>query len=186
MSGQVEGQIHVYTGDGKGKTTASVGLIVRAAGAGLNAAFIQFDKGFEADDFYSERQVLRTLKTVDVQPTGKIRMMPTGQFRFTNSPPDFEEAQRGLKIAQEALVSGKYQLVVCDEILSCLMTKLVKEEEVLALLDAYDAAGRKCDVVLTGRTLPESIKARADLVTEMKMVKHYFNKGLPARKGIEF
>src|SRR5437868_14385401 len=93
-----QGQIHIYTGDGKGKTTAAVGLSVRAAASGLKVAFIQFDKGSEAEDFYSERKVLRQLENVDVQPTGKIRMMPNGQFRFANSPPDFEEATRGLKI----------------------------------------------------------------------------------------
>jgi cob(I)alamin adenosyltransferase len=181
-----QGQIHVYTGDGKGKTTASVGLIVRASGAGFESVFLQFDKGSEAEDFYCERKILRTLKNVHVEPTGKIRMMPNGQFRFTNSPPDFEEAKRGLKLANEFITSNKYQLIVLDEILSSIMTKLVTEQDVLDLLDAYEASGRNFDLVLTGRALPESIKVRADLVTEMKMLKHYFTKGLPARKGIEF
>lgn len=181
-----QGQIQIYTGDGKGKTTCAVGLIVRAAGAGLRAAFIQFDKGSEAEDFYSERKILRTLPQVDVHATGKIRMMPSGQFRFTNSPPDFEEAKRGLELAENLIKEKRHQLIVCDEILSCLLTGLLKEEEVLGLLDTYESMGRVCELVLTGRSLPERIKERADLVTEMKMVKHYFNKGLPARKGIEF
>jgi cob(I)alamin adenosyltransferase len=180
------GQVHVYTGDGKGKTTASIGLMVRAAGADLKVAFIQVDKGSEAEDFYSERKILKTLKQIDVQPTGKIRMMPNGQFRFANSPPDFEEAKRGLGIAVEAVKSQKYDLIVCDEILSCLLTTLLKEEDVVHLLDEHEKAGRSSDLVLTGRSLPEKIKDRADLVSEIKMVKHYFNKGLPARKGIEF
>ncbi len=182
----MQGQIHVYTGDGKGKTTAAVGLTVRAAGAGLKVAFIQFDKGSEAEDFYSERNVLRTLPTVSVQPTGKIRMMPTGQFRFSNSPPDFEEAKRGLELAKKAVSDVTNNLVICDEILSCILTKLLKEKDVLDLLEVYENSGRKCDLVLTGRTLPESVKDKSDLVSEMKMIKHYFNKGLPARKGIEF
>lgn len=179
------GQIHVYTGDGKGKTTAAIGLSIRAAGAGLKVAFLQFDKGFEKEDFYSERRILKSLKEIDLQITGKIRMMPNGQFRFSNSPPDFEEAQKGLKLAKKA-VSGSYDLVICDEILSCLLTKLISEEEVLSLIAEYEKAGRPCDLVMTGRSLPERIKEKADLVSEMTMVKHYFNKGLPARKGIEF
>jgi cob(I)alamin adenosyltransferase len=181
-----QGQIHIYTGDGKGKTTAAVGLAVRAAGAGLKVEFLQFDKGSEAEDFYSERKVLRGLPNVDVQPTGKIRMMPSGQFRFANSPPDFAEAKRGLELAAKAIESGKYQLIICDEILSCILTTLVKESDVLDLIDVFEKSGRKADLVLTGRSLPESIKSKADLVTEMKLIKHYFNKGLPARKGIEF
>ncbi len=124
------GQIQVYTGDGKGKTTASIGLTVRAAGAGHQVAFIQFDKGSEAEDFYSERNILRKLPNVTVEPTGKIRMMPNGQFRFSNSPPDFEEAKRGLKVATLAIAGGKYNLIVCDEILSCIMTSLVSEQDV--------------------------------------------------------
>ena len=181
-----QGQIQIYTGDGKGKTTAAVGLCVRAAGAGLKVAFIQFDKGSDGEDFYSERKILRTLPNVSVQPTGKIRMMPNGQFRFSNSPPDFDEAKKGLAQALEAVSSLKYNVVICDEVLSCLLTKLLEEEDVLNLIGAFEKAGRSCDLILTGRSLPTAIKEKADLVTEMKMVKHYFNKGLPARKGIEF
>jgi cob(I)alamin adenosyltransferase len=181
-----EGQIHVYTGDGKGKTTASVGLLIRGAGAGLKGAFLQFDKGSEGEDFYYERKIMRDTAHIDVYPTGKIRMMPDGHFRFTNSPPDFEEAQRGLKLAKSIISEKKYDIIVLDEILSSIMTKLIQEKEVLDLLDTYESADRHGDLILTGRALPESIKVRADLVTEMKMIKHYFVKGLPARKGIEF
>jgi cob(I)alamin adenosyltransferase len=182
----MDGQLQIYTGDGKGKTTSAVGLTVRAAGAGLRVAFIQFDKGSEAEDFYSERKVLRKLPEVEVIPTGKIRMMPNGQFRFTNSPPDFAEAKRGLSLAIEAVSSKKYALVICDEILSCLLTTLLVEADVLSLISTFEKTEKTCDLVMTGRSLPEAIKEKADLVSEMKMVKHYFNKGLPARKGIEF
>ncbi len=181
-----QGQLHVYTGDGKGKTTAAIGLAIRAAGAGLKVAFIQFDKGSEGEDFYSERKVLKTISPITLIVTGKIRMMPSGQFRFSNSPPDFSEATRGLSEAIEAVKSGKYNLIICDEILSCLLTSLLKEGDVLSLIETFEKSGKKCDLVLTGRSLPEAIKQKADLVSEMKMVKHYFNKGLPARKGIEF
>lgn len=181
-----KGQIHIYTGDGKGKTTAATGLCVRAAGAGLPVAFIQFDKGHAGDDFYSERNVLKTLPSVNLQPTGMIRMMPNGQFRFSNSPPDFEEAKRGLQIAISCVKDPKYKLVICDEILSCLLTKLLTEDHVIELLNTYESAGRNCELVLTGRSLPDAIKDRADLVTEMKLIKHYFTKGVPARRGIEY
>jgi cob(I)alamin adenosyltransferase len=179
-------QVQVYTGDGKGKTTAAVGLAVRAAGSGVPVTFVQFDKGNEADDFYSERKILRQIDLIDLKPTGKIRMMPNGQFRFTNSPPDFEEAKRGIEIVRSAISAKKSKLVVCDEILSCLLTGLLQEQDVLGVLDLYEKEGRPCELLFTGRSLPETIKSRADLVTEMKMLKHYFNKGLPARKGVEF
>lgn len=180
------GQIQVYTGDGKGKTTAAIGLCVRAAGAGFKVAFIQFDKGSDGEDFYSERKILTKIPQIEVLPTGKIRMMPNGQFRFNNSPGDFTEAQRGLDLARASVKNAKYDVIVCDEILSCLLTGLLKEAEVLGLIDDYRGGGAKADLLLTGRTLPDAIKDKADLVTEMKMIKHYFNKGLPARKGIEF
>ncbi|MBK9293790.1 MAG: cob(I)yrinic acid a,c-diamide adenosyltransferase [Oligoflexia bacterium] len=181
-----QGQLQIYTGDGKGKTTCAIGLCIRAAAAGLKVAFIQFDKGSEENDFYSERKILRSIKEIEVIVTGKIRMMPNGQFRFANSPPDFEEAKRGLEIAKKAIKENKYQLVVCDEILSCILTSLLKEQDVLDLIRAFEEGLKSCELVLTGRGLTEAIKEKADLVTEMKMIKHYFNKGLPARKGIEF
>ena len=183
---QEQGQLQIYTGDGKGKTTAAIGLSVRAAGAGLKVAFVQFDKGSEGEDFYSERKVFSKIPEIELHATGKIRMMPNGQFRFSNSPPDFSEAKRGLDLSMDLVRSKKYMVIVCDEILSCLLTKLLTEEDVLKLIDAYEQNEKHGDLVLTGRTLPEVIKNKADLVTEMKMVKHYFNKGLPARKGIEF
>ena len=181
-----QGQLQIYTGDGKGKTTAAIGLCIRAAGAGLRAAFLQFDKGSDGEDFYSEREMLRKIPEIEVLPTGKIRMMPNGQFRFNNSPNDFTEAKRGLDLALQSVRSQKFQLIVCDEILSCLLTTLLNEGEVLSLIKIFEETGKTCDLVLTGRTLPEAIKDKADLVTEMKMIKHYFNKGMPARKGIEF
>ena len=124
--------------------------MIRAAGADLKVCFIQFDKGSEAEDFYSERKILRKLSQIEVVPTGKIRMMPDGQFRFKNSPPDFEEAKRGLSLAREALASKKYNLIVCDEILSCILTTLLSEADVLSVIDAFERAGRTCDLVLTG------------------------------------
>ena len=87
-------------------------------------------------------------------------MMPNGQFRFNNSPSDFAEAKKGLEVAREAIASQKYKLIICDEILSCILTKLVSEEDVLELLKAYEDSGREADLVLTGRSLPEYRKLR--------------------------
>jgi len=179
------GQLQMYIGDGKGKTTAAIGLTVRAAGAGFNVAFIQFDKGFDKEEFYSERNILRSIPNIHVQPTGMIRMMPDGNFRFKNIPEDFEEAKRGLKLAEDAITSGRYQLVICDEILSSIMTKLISRENVERLIEIFRKQ-KGMDLVFTGRATMQSLLDKADLVTEMKKVKHYFDQGRPARKGIEF
>ncbi len=96
-----------------------------------------------------------------------------------------KEAQRGLQLAREALTGG-YGLVVLDEILSLVMTALASKEEILALLDAYEAAGRPYELVLTGHQVWPELLAKVDLVTEMKKLKHYFDQQVPARKGIEF
>lgn len=180
-------KLQVYTGDGKGKTTACVGLAVRAVGAGHRVAFIQFDKGFDGEnEHYSERKVLRTLPAITLEPTGCERMMPDGRFRFGVQPQDRAEAERGLALAREAVISSAYDLVILDEVLSAQQYHLLKEGEVLALLNAWEEAGRPCELVLSGRTKLQSFLDRADLVTEMKKVKHYFDDGLPARLGIEF
>lgn len=181
------GFIHVYYGGGKGKTTSAIGLAVRAAGAGRRVAFIQFDKGHDAErgEHYAERAILRQVGAIDLQPTGCERIRSDGSFRFGVEPEDRAEAERALGLAREAL-SGGYDLVVLDEALAALAYKLVEERELLELLEAHEAAGRPCELVLTGHKLPEAIKERADLVTHMRKVKHYFDKGVPARLGIEF
>lgn len=179
------GKVQMYIGDGKGKTTAAIGLSVRAAGAGFKVAFIQFDKGFDKEEFYSERNILRSISNIHVMPTGMIRMMPDGNFRFKNIPEDFEEAKRGLQLALDAIKSGNYQLVVCDEILSSVLTKLVTKEDVENLIAEFRKT-KGMDLVLTGRAMAPSLLEKADLITEMKKVKHYFDAGAPARKGIEF
>lgn len=181
------GKIQIYTGEGKGKTTAALGLLLRFLGLGGKACLIQFDKGFkEGQSFYSERKILEGLPGLDLKPCGLARFDPkTESFRFKNIPGDFEEAQRGLKLAHEALHGG-YGLLVLDEILSLVLTDLVKPAEIEQLLSAYEMAGRPCELVLTGHRIWPDLLDKADLVTEMRKVKHYFDKGLKARPGIEF
>ncbi len=181
------GKLHVYTGDGKGKTTSCIGLAVRAVGAGKRVIIIQFDKGFDGkNEHYSERKVLRTLGGLRLEPTGLERIKPDGTFRFGVLPGDVEEATRGLGLAARAAASAEFDLVILDEILSAQQYHLISENDLLNVIERWEAAGRPCELVLSGRTRLKSVVERADLVTEMKKVKHYFDQGLEAREGIEF
>lgn len=179
-------KLQVYTGNGKGKTTCAVGLMIRALGAGLKVAFVQFDKGYHGEEHYAERHILRKLEGIDLFPTGCERMTPGGKFRFGVLPEDLAEARRGLEIVHDLIAHPRHQLVVLDEILSAIPYHLLKEEQVLEVLDRYEAAGRPFELVITGRKASEAIIGRADLVTEMRPVKHYFDAGLMARPGIEY
>ena len=180
------GYLHVYTGNGKGKTTSAVGLTVRAVGAGYRVAFIQFDKGFEGhNEHYHERVVLRALPQVDLYFYGMERVMPDGKFRFHNEQGDIDQAAAGLAKARELVAAGHHFLVVCDEAITCVMTKLYGEDDLMDLVRVFRESG-KCELVLTGRgAFPRLIEA-ADLVSEVTLVKHYFYEGVLARKGIEF
>ena len=187
MSAPDRHQLHVYTGDGKGKTTSCVGLAVRAVGAGHRVVFIQFDKGYDGqNEHYSERKVLRTLAGLRLEPTGRERIQPDGTFRFGVLPGDREEAQRGLALARAAVASSEVHLVILDEVLSAQQYHLITEADLLALLEAWRDAGRPCELVLSGRTRLSSVLDQADLVTEMRKVRHYFDAGVPAREGIEY
>ncbi|MCX7018902.1 MAG: cob(I)yrinic acid a,c-diamide adenosyltransferase [Candidatus Sumerlaeota bacterium] len=180
------GCLHVYTGNGKGKTTAAVGLAVRAAGAGRRVAFCQFDKGFEGGcEHYNERASLRALPLIDLFVFGVERLMPDGKYRFNNLPDDFAQARAGLEKAKELVRGGGYFLVVCDEAVACVMTKLYTEDDLLELARVFRAEG-KCDLVLTGRGASPRLIEAADLVTDMTLVKHYFYTGVAAREGIEY
>ncbi len=180
------GYLHVYTGNGKGKTTAALGLAIRAAGAGERVAIVQFDKGYEGrNEHYHERAILRTIPQIELFFFGLERMMPDGRFRFANEPGDFEQARAALEKAKELVAGGRYFLVVCDEAITCVSTQLLAPRELMELVDVYDAH-RSCDLLLTGRgAFPELIE-RADLVSEVQLVKHYFYQGVPARRGIEY
>jgi cob(I)alamin adenosyltransferase len=178
------GMVHVYTGDGKGKTTCAVGLAARASGAGLRALVLQFDKGFSKGDHYSERTSLRALPGVEVIGTGAERMMPNGRFRFRNIGEDLSEARRGLELAQEAIRGDEWDLIILDELVTCVQTSLLGEEDVDLLLDLHHM-GSRAELILTGRGAWSGLIEKADLVTELKMVKHYFEKGIRLRRGID-
>jgi cob(I)alamin adenosyltransferase len=180
-------RLHIYTGDGKGKTTACAGLAVRAIGAGHRAAFIQFDKGYDGNnEHYAERFVLRMLPKLALIPTGCERMRPDGTFRFSNEPADYAEAARGLAAAKQAALSTDFDLVVLDEAVTAAgLTGLIKEADLLALIAQWRKSGR-CELVLSGRGLTPALAEAADLISEMKKVKHYFDDGQKARRGIEY
>jgi cob(I)alamin adenosyltransferase len=176
----VLGQIHVYTGNGKGKTTAALGLAIRAAGAGKKVGIVYFDKGGPR---YSERTILKQLApTIDFWVTGLVRFKPGKPFRFGVTAGDKAEVVKGIDIVR-GLFKKKFDLVIMDEINTCAGLKMVPETTVMKLLDTKP---RHCELIMTGRSCPRSFIDRADLVTEMKLVKHYFYKGIPARQGIEF
>ncbi len=179
--------LHVYTGDGKGKTTAGLGLAVRAAAAGLPVAYVYFDKGFDGEnEHYSERKLLRTLPGVTLFPTGRERIMQNGRFRFGVLPEDRAEAERALALCHEALRSGKYRLIIMDEICSAYTYKMIQLAELLSVVETYRQVGGDVEAVMTGRGAPAELIAAADLVTEMRQVKHYYETGVMAREGIDY
>ncbi len=149
-------------------------------------AFCQFDKGFEGtNEHYHERFILRLLPEIDLHFFGMERMMPDGKFRFANTPEDIDQARKGLERARQLICAGEHQLVVLDEAITCVLTKLITEDDLLDLVAEFRSHG-KCDLVLSGRgAFPRLIEA-ADLVSDVTLVKHYFYQGVEARKGIEY
>jgi cob(I)alamin adenosyltransferase len=170
------GLVQVYTGNGKGKTSAAFGLAVRAIGRGLKVYIIQFIKGgFD----YGELHIIAKLPNLTLKAFGR------GKFVTTKPPEkeDVELAQEALQLAKEVVQNGKYDIVILDEINVALNLKLIRLEEVMKLLKSKP---RNVELVLTGRNVPDEVIEAADLVTEMKEVKHPFNRGFQARKGIEY
>jgi len=168
--------LQIYTGNGKGKTTAAVGQAIRAAGHGLKTCIVMFMKDFP----YGELQTLQKLnRWITVEQFGNDR------FVFQKRPPneaEIEEARTGLKRAREVMLSGEYDMVVLDEVCVTTYFGLLTAEEVLPLLEEKP---EKVELVLTGRYCPKEWIERADLVTRMDEVKHYYQQGVIARKGFE-
>ncbi len=183
-------QIHLYYGYGKGKTTAAVGLSTRMLGAGKSVAIVEFDKGFDqTKEHYYERRIFFKLKElgypIDVYSTGCERMNEDGTFRFKNAEEDFEEAKRALGIVKDLIENGKQDLLVLDEFVAAVNYHLIKDTDLFEMIDLYNK-NRTFELVMTGHKLFEGLEERVDLITEMRKVKHYFDKGIQARKGIEY
>ena len=182
----MENRLHLYYGYGKGKTTAALGLILRILGSGRKAALVQFDKGYDGvNEHYSERKILRGFPGLSLFPFGKERVLGPGAFRFKNEPGDFEEAQAALVKSRELIAKGGQDLLVLDELLAAVMCKLITRAQVMELLDLYNES-RRCELVITGHQVWPELVEKADLVTEMKKEKHYFDEKMPSKEGIEF
>lgn len=168
-----KGLVQVYTGNGKGKTTAALGLAMRATGAGINVYIGQFIKGRQ----YSEIKAFGKIRNIIIEQYGRgcfIKRNPTKK--------DIECAEKGLALAKKNILSKKYGLVVLDEINIALELGLLKINDVKSLLKDKPS---NIEIVLTGRYAPKTLIKFADLVTEMKEIKHPYQKGVKARKGIE-
>ncbi len=166
--------IHIYTGDGKGKTTASLGLAIRAAGAGKKVYIAQFIKGRAC----SELNVLKKIKNIKIEQFGKgcfIKKKPKSE--------DIEAAAAGLKIIKNLVEKAKFDVIVLDEINVAMSLKLLDCQDVLKILKS---ASPKIELILTGRGAPREILKCADLISHIKEIKHYFKTGLKARAGIEY
>ncbi len=171
----MKGYIQVYTGDGKGKTTAALGLAVRAVGAGKKVFFAQFVKG----RIYSEIEAVHKYL-----PDITVRQYGLDCFIFHNpTQQDVDAARKGFKEVSAIIQSGEYEVVVLDEANIALFYHLFTAEELVGVLQSKPD---NVEIIITGRYAPAEIIHIADLVTEMKEVKHYYQKGIEARKGIEF
>ena len=176
-----KGLVLVHTGEGKGKTTAAIGLAVRAWGDGFRILILQFIKGSWK---YGELSTLKALAEID----GRIEIRPTG-IGFTRNASSEEmavhreKAQTALQEALTEMTSGQWDMIILDEINYALKFGLLEEQEVLELLSQKPT---DLHLVLTGRNALPAIIDCADLVTEMRLIKHPFQKGIRAQKGIEF
>ena len=170
-----QGYLQIYTGNGKGKTTAAMGLALRAAGAGLQVYIGQFVKDMK----YSEVRLME-----QVLPQITIELLSKGCF--IDRPPeegDRQAAQEGLDHVAQLMKSGQYDVMILDEISIAIVCGLIPEENVLALIERRP---QEMELVLTGRYMPSSLMEKADLITEMQEVRHYYTEqGVLARDGIE-
>jgi len=166
--------VQVYTGDGKGKTSAALGLALRASGHGMRTYIGQFMKG----QHYGELEALRDHPLITIEQYGDVRCI----HREEVTSEHVKQARRGLERAREAMLSDQYDLLVLDEVNVAIWFGLLAVEEVLAFLDQRP---NHVEVILTGRRAPQELIERADLVTEMQAVKHYYQQGVVARRGIE-
>ena len=168
-----QGYVHVYTGDGKGKTTAALGLALRAAGAGLRVYIAQFAKGRTCSELTA---LQRFDDLITIQQFGRPTLITTP------APEDIAAAQTGLTHARTALTSGPYQLVILDEANIAVHFNLFSVDDLLALIADKP---KDVELVITGRRAHPRVIDRADLVTEMQPIKHYHDQGVPARPGID-
>jgi cob(I)alamin adenosyltransferase len=171
-----KGRVQIYTGSGKGKTTAALGLALRAAGHHMKVLMIQFLKGGIA---YGEIESAKKLRPY-------LKIVPMGRECFVNKkkpdPEDLRWARKGWNLAQKAVHSRKYRIVILDEINVAVSYGLILRRELISLMERKP---EDVELVLTGRYAHPEVIRRADLVTEMKEKKHYYKRGIESRGGIE-
>ncbi len=172
-----DGLLQVYTGDGKGKTTAAFGLAFRAYGRGFKVAVVQFMKTW----ITGEVQLAETLENFHVK-----RIDTSPKFTWEMNEAELEELRleirKGFEYVRNLVKENKYDLLVLDEINHIIIKEFVSKEEILEFIDSKPDT---LEIVMTGRNAPDWLMEKADLVTEMKCIKHPFEKGIPARVGIE-
>jgi len=171
-----KGLVLLYTGNGKGKTTAALGLALRAVGHGQKVFMIQFMKGSSK---YGEIQASKYLPNFTIVQKGRDTFVKKGN----PDPIDIELAKEGLNLAKEILQKGEHDLVILDEINVAVDFGLLKEEDVLGLIPLKR---QNTTLVLTGRYASEKLISIADMVSEVEEIKHHYKKGIPAQEGIEF
>jgi cob(I)alamin adenosyltransferase len=172
-----QGHIQVYTGNCKGKTTAALGQAFRAMGHGFKTYIGQFIKNHPYGEIQASKMVSDFIT---------LEQYGLGCFIRTDravTDEDISAARKGLAHAREVMLSGEYNIVVLDEVLTSCHLKLVSVEDILEFISQRPA---HIELILTGRYAPQEIMDAADLVTEMKEIKHYYSKGIPARVGIEY
>ena len=169
-----KGLVHIYTGDGKGKTTAAIGLSIRAAGTGNRVLFAQFLKGADTGE-------LEPLKAAGI----KILRTDVKKFVPYMTSAEVDDCKKQQHDCLEAIseIIGDYDLVVLDEVIGAVCMRVIEQKRLVRLICEKPP---KTELVLTGRDAPESLIALADYVSEIRCVKHPYNKGIKARRGIEY
>lgn len=176
MSKLKKGYIQVYTGNGKGKTTAAIGQAVRSAGFGLKCYMLQFMKDFP----YNEKTSLKRLEDLIT-----IKQICKDDWVFRKELPPEEEKQKALTAlleAKELMLKKEYDLIILDEVCVSIYFGLLEKEDVI---DFVNVKPETVELILTGRYCPEELIEKADLVTDMKEVKHYYRQGVISRRGID-
>lgn len=171
-----QGFVQIYTGNGKGKSTAAIGQAVRAAGFGLKTYIAQFMKEYPYNELVSLKHLSEWIT---------IEQFGGDEFVYKKELPGEEElakAKKGLQTAKEKMFSGEYDIIILDEAIVAIYFKLITTEEIV---DFIKSKPENVELILTGRYCPEELIELADLVSEMNEVKHYYQKGITSRRGIE-
>jgi cob(I)alamin adenosyltransferase len=171
-----KGFVQIYTGNGKGKSTAAIGQAVRAAGFGLKTYIAQFMKEYPYNELISLKHLSEWIS---------IEQFGGDEFVYKKELPgqvELDKAKKGLQTAKEKMLSGEFELIILDEAIVAIYFKLIETKN---LIDIIKAKPEDVELILTGRYCPDELIQLADLVTEMKELKHYYQKGITSRKGIE-